>query len=124
MKAASKETEEKWALTAWKLYDVLGVRVDRKSKKLKEIKVKNDRGQESWYGADKFIFFAEAEAYIKQQAAAGAGQNAAQPLLYNPYMGAEIARAADMTAGNMVQKSLEAGEELLRGLADGLKSAT
>lgn len=76
MKAEFKRTRtaDGLPLTFGKMYDVLDVKAGRKAWQLKEIKVKNDLGQERWYSANKFKLFAEAAAFLKEPTA-GAGQS-------------------------------------------------
>lgn len=80
MKAEFKRTRtaDGLPLTFGKMYDVLDVKAGKRPWQLKEIKVKNDLGQERWYSANKFKLFAEAAAFLKEPTAAGAGQSAAQ----------------------------------------------
>ena len=75
MKAEFKRTRtaDGLPLTFGKMYDVLDVKAGKKPWQLKEIKVKNDLGQERWYSANKFKLFAEAAAFLKEPTA-GAGQ--------------------------------------------------
>lgn len=73
MKAEFKRTRtaDGLPLTFGKMYDVLDVKAGRKPWQLKEVKVKNDLGQERWYSANKFKLFAEAAAFLKEPTAAG-----------------------------------------------------
>lgn len=118
MKAEFKKTKtaDGLPLTFGKMYDVLDVKTGKKPWELKEIKVKNDLGQERWYKAYKFILFAEAAAYLNGQAAAGAGQDAAQSATPD---GSQMIREADAAAGYTVQENLKAGEAIVAGIADG-----
>lgn len=63
MKAKFKvtKTNDGLALTFGKTYDVLDWKTGKKPWELKEIKVKNDLGEERWYRAHKFMLFAEAQ---------------------------------------------------------------
>ena len=125
MKAEFKKskTADGLPLTVGKMYDVLDVKTGKRPWELKEIKVKNDLGQESWYKASKFILFAEAAAYLKEPTAAGAGQSAAQsatPDGSQIFMGIDMARGADMTAGLTAREGLEIGKMIAKGYADGI----
>lgn len=110
MKAEFKRirTADGLPLTFGKMYDVLDVKTGRKPWQLKEIKVKNDLGQERWYSTNKFKLFAEAAAFLKEPTAAGAGQSAgrsATPDGKQIYMGIDMAHGTDMWA--VCGKSLE-----------------
>lgn len=113
-------------LTIMKMYYVLDIKMERRGKKgrkITEIKVKNDSGEEMWYDANNFILFAEAAAYLKEPAAAGAGQDAAQsatPDGSQIYAGIDLAKGADMTAGFTAREMVEVGKEIARGLAAGI----
>lgn len=109
MKAEFKRTRtaDGLPLTFGKMYDVLDVKAGRKPWQLKEIKVKNDLGQERWYSANKFKLFAEAAAFLKELTAAGAGQSAGRSATSDGkqiYMGIDAAGGTDMT---VCGKSLE-----------------
>lgn len=119
MKAEFKRTRtaDGLPLTFGKMYDVLDVKAGRKAWQLKEIKVKNDLGQERWYSANKFKLFAEAAAFLKEPTAAGAGQNAAQSATPD---GAQMIRAADAAAGFTALEGLEIGKAIAPGIADGI----
>lgn len=104
-------------LTIGKMYDVLDVKAGRKAWQLKEIKVKNDLGQERWYSANKFKLLAEAAAFLKEPTAAGAGQSAAQSATPD---GAQMIRAADAAAGFTALEGLEIGKAVAAGIADGI----
>lgn len=119
MKAEFKKsrTADGLPLTVGKMYDVLDVKAGKRPWELKEIKVKNDLGQESWYKANKFILFAEAAAYLKEPTAAGAGQSAAQSATPD---GAQMIRAADVAAGFTAREGLEIGKMIAAGYADGI----
>lgn len=141
MKAKFKRTRtaDGLPLTFGKIYDVLEVKADRQTWKLKEIKVKNDLGQERWYNANKFKLFDEAAAFLKEQTAAGAGQSAgrsATPDGKQIYMGIDMAGGTDMTlcgkllemteiervdaaAGYTARQALEIGEAAAAGIAAG-----
>ena len=140
MKAEFKKTRtaDGLPLTFGKMYDVLDVKAGRRPWQLKEIKVKNDLGQERWYSANKFNLLAEAAAYLKEPTVAGAGQSAAQsatPDGKQIYMGIDMAGGTDMTAygkplemtdiekvdaaaGYTAREMLKAGEALMAGIAD------
>ncbi len=140
MKAEFKRTRtaDGLPLTFGKMYDVLDVKAGRKPWQLKEIKVKNDLGQERWYRANKFKLFAEAATFLKEPTAAGVGQSAAQsttPDGKQIYMGIDMVNGTDMTvcgkplemtdiekvdaaAGEMVRKNLEIGKAIVAGIAD------
>lgn len=142
MKAEFKRTRtaDGLPLTFGKMYDVLDVKAGRKAWQLKEIKVKNDLGQERWYSAKKFKLFAEAAAFLKEPTAAGAGQSAgrsATPDGKQIYMGIDVAGGTDMTvcgkslemtdiervdaaAGYTARAALEIGKAAAVGIADGL----
>ncbi len=141
MKAEFKRTRtaDGLPLTFGKMYDVLDVKAGRKPWQLKEIKVKNDLGQERWYSAKKFKLFAEAAAFLKEPTAAGAGQSAgrsATPDGKQIYMGIDVAGGTDMTvcgkslemtdiervdaaAGYTARAALEIGEAAAAGIAEG-----
>ncbi len=93
------------------------MKTGKKPWELKEIKVKNDLGQESWYKANKFILFAEAAAFLKEPTAAGAGQSAAQSATPD---GAQMIQAADAAAGFTAREGLEIGKMIAAGYADGI----
>ena len=118
MKAEFKRirTADGLPLTFGKMYDVLDVKAGRKPWQLKEIKVKNDLGQERWYSANKFKLFAEAAAFLKEPTA-GAGQSAAQSATPD---GAQLIRAADAAAGFTALEGLEIGKAVAAGIADGI----
>lgn len=142
MKAEFKKTRtaDGLPLTVGKMYDVLDVKTGRKPWQLKEIKVKNDLGQESWYSANKFNLLAEAAAYLKEPTAAGAGQSAGQsatPDGKQIYMGIDMAGGTDMTvcgkslemtdiekadaaAGYTARAALKIGEAAAAGIAAGI----
>lgn len=115
MKAEFKRsrTADGLPLTVGKMYDVLDVKAGKRPWELKEIKVKNDLGQESWYKACKFILFDEAAAFLKEPTAAGAGQSATPD-------GAQMMQAVDMAAGFTAQEGLEIGKAIMDGIADGI----
>lgn len=119
MKAEFKKTRtaDGLPLTFGKMYDVLDVKAGRKAWQLKEIKVKNDLGQERWYSANKFKLFAEAAAFLKEPTAAGAGQSAAQSATPD---GAQMIREADAAAGYTAREMLEVGKAAAAGIAAGL----
>ncbi len=119
MKAEFKKmrTVDGLPLTIGKMYDVLDVKAGRKAWQLKEIKVKNDLGQERWYSANKFKLLAEAAAFLKEPTAAGAGQSAAQSATPD---GAQMIRAADAAAGFTALEGLEIGKAVAAGIADGI----
>lgn len=119
MKAEFKKmrTVDGLPLTIGKMYDVLDVKAGRKAWQLKEIKVKNDLGQERWYSANKFKLLAEAAAFLKEPTAAGAGQSAAQSATPD---GAQMIRAADAAAGFTALEGLEIGKAIAAGIADGI----
>lgn len=58
-----------------KLYDV---KEQKRKTREKWILIKNENGQWAWYRERDFILHAEADAYLKEPKAAGAGQDAAQ----------------------------------------------
>ena len=117
MKAEFKRTRtaDGLPLTFGKMYDVLDGKAGRKAWQLKEIKVKNDLGQERWYRANKFKLFAEAAAFLKEPTA-GAGQGAAQSATPD---GAQMIREADAAAGYTARAALEIGEAAAAGIAEG-----
>ncbi|MCM1217242.1 MAG: hypothetical protein NC548_22305 [Lachnospiraceae bacterium] len=119
MKAEFKKTKaaDGLPLTFGKMYDVLDVKAGRKPWQLKEIKVKNDLGQERWYKASKFKLFAEAAAYLREPTAAGAGQGAAQSATPD---GSQMIREADAAAGYTAREMLKVGEAIVAGLQDGI----
>lgn len=119
MKAEFKRirTADGLPLTFGKMYDVLDVKAGRKAWQLKEIKVKNDLGQERWYSANKFKLLAEAAAFLKEPTAAGAGQSAAQSATPD---GEQMIRAADAAAGFTALEGLEIGKAVAAGIADGI----
>ena len=139
MKAEFKRTRtaDGLPLTFGKMYDVLDVKAGRKAWQLKEIKVKNDLGQERWYSANKFKLSAEAAAFLKEPTA-GAGQSvgrSATPDGKQIYMGIDVAGGTDMTvcgksltdidrvdaaAGYTARAALEIGKAAAVGIADGL----
>lgn len=142
MKAEFKKsrTADGLPLTVGKMYDVLDVKAGKRPWELKEIKVKNDLGQECWYSANKFKLFAEAAAFLKEPTAAGAGQSAAQsatPDGKQIYMGIDVAGGTDMTvcgkslemtdiervdaaAGYTARAALEIGKAAAAGIAAGM----
>ena len=142
MKAEFKRTRtaDGLPLTFGKMYDVLDVKAGRKPWQLKEIKVKNDLGQERWYSANKFKLFAEAAAFLKEPTAAGAGQSAGRSVTPDGkqiYMGIDVAGGTDMTvcgkslemtdiervdaaAGYTAREMLEVGKAAAAGIAAGL----
>lgn len=113
-------------LTIMKMYDVLDIKRGERSpkgRKVTKVQVKNDLGQICWYDANNFILFAEATAYMNQPTAAGAGQDAAQsatPDGSQIYVGIDLVKGADMTAGFTAREMVEVGKEIARGLADGI----
>ena len=96
---------------------MLDVKAGKRPWELKEIKVKNDLGQESWYKANKFTLYAEAAAYLKEPTAAGAGQSAAQSATPD---GAQMIREIDALAGFTAREGLEIGEAIAAGIAAGI----
>lgn len=142
MKAEFKRTRtaDGLPLTFGKMYDVLDVKPDKDGWGLKEIKVKNDLGQEHWYSANKFKLLAEAAAFLKEPTAAGAGQSAgrsATPDGKQIYMGIDVAGGTDMTvcgkplemtdiervnaaAGYTARAALEIGKVAAAGIAAGM----
>lgn len=138
MKAEFKRTRtaDGLPLTFGKMYDVLDVKAGRRPWQLKEIKVKNDLGQERWYSANKFKLFAEAAAFLKKPMAAGAGQSAT-PDGKQIYMGIDMAHGTDMAvcgksiemtdiekidaaAGLTAREGLEIGKAFAAGIAAGI----
>lgn len=119
MKAEFKKTRtaEGLPLTFGKMFDVLDVKAGRRPWQLKEIKVKNDLGQERWCSANKFKLFAEAAAYLKEPTAAGAGQGAAQSATPD---GAQMIQTADIAAGLTAREGLEIGKAFAAGIAAGI----
>lgn len=119
MKAEFKRTKttDGLPLTFGKMYDVLDVKAGRQAYQLKEIKVKNDLGQERWYKANNFILLAEAAAYLKEPTAAGAGQGAAQSATPD---GSQMIREIDAAAGFTAREGLEIGKAIVAGLQEGL----
>lgn len=119
MKAEFKRTKttDGIPLTFGKMYDVLDVKAGKKTWQLKEIKVKNDLGQERWYNANKFKLFAEATAFLKEPTAADAGQSAAQSA--TPDM-AQIIQEIDAAAGFTEREGLEIGKAIAAGIADAI----
>lgn len=119
MKAEFKRTKttDGLPLTFGKMYDVLDVKAGRRAYQLKEIKVKNDLGQEQWYKANNFTLFAEAAAYLKEPTAAGAGQGAAQSATPD---GSQMTREIDAAAGFTAREGLEIGKAIVAGLQEGL----
>ncbi|MBD5504109.1 MAG: hypothetical protein HDR09_20170 [Lachnospiraceae bacterium] len=90
---------------------------------VKKIKIKNDLGKECWYAANKFKLFMEAAAYLKEPAAAGAGQDAARsatPDGSHVYIGIDMAQGADMTVGLTAKQVEEIGKLLVKGFRDGI----
>lgn len=123
MKAEFKKlrTADGLPLTFGKMYEVLSLKIGRQGQ-LKKIKIKNDLGQECWYNVNKFKLYAEAAEYVKEQAAAGAGQPAAQsatPDGSKIFAGIDMANGADMTAGLTAREITEIGKEVARGFANG-----
>ena len=118
MKAEFKKTRtaDGLPLTFGKMYDVLDVKTGKRPWELKEIKVKNDLGQERWYNANKFKLFAEAAAFLKEPTA-GAGQSAAQSATPD---GAQMIQEADAAAGYTARAALKIGEAAAAGVAAGL----
>lgn len=118
MKAELKKsrTADVLPLTVGKMYDVLDVKVGKRPWQLKEIKVKNDLGQERWYNANKFKLLAEAAANLKEPTAAGAGQSAAQSTTPE---GAQMIWEADTAAGYTARAALEIGEAAAAGIVEG-----
>ncbi len=119
MKAEFKRTKtaDGLPLTFGKMYDVLDVKAGRRAYQLKEIKVKNDLGQERWYSANKFKLFAEASAFLKEKAAAGAGQDAAQSATPD---GSQMIKEIDAAAGFTAREGLEIGKAIAAEIADGI----
>lgn len=119
MKAEFKRTRtaDGLPLTFGKMYDVLDTKTGKRPWQLKEIKVKNDLGQERWYNAKKFNLLAEATAYLNDQAAAGAGQSAEQSATPD---GAQMIQEADAAAGYTAQEMLKVGEAIAAGIADAI----
>ena len=111
MKAEFKKTRtaDGLPLTFGKMYDVLDVKAGKRPWQLKEIKVKNDLGQERWYSANKFNLFAEAAAFLKEQTAAGAGQSAAQSATAREGLEIGKAFAAGIAAGIAETQNLNYG---------------
>lgn len=142
MKAEFKKTRttDGLPLTFGKMYDVLDAKTGKRPWELKEIKVKNDLGQERWYSANKFNLLAEAAAFLKEPTAAGAGQSVgrrATPDGKQIYMGIDVAGGTDMTvygkslemtdiervdaaAGYTARAALEIREAVADGFAAGL----
>ncbi len=119
MKAEFKKsrTADGLPLTIGKMYDVLDVKAGKRPWELKEIKVKNDLGRESWYKANKFTLFAEAAAFLKEPTAAGAGQSAVQSATPD---GAQMIRAVEAAAGLTARQAIEMGEQAMKGFIDGI----
>ena len=117
------KTADGLALTFGKMYKVIDLKTGSRRGQVKEIKIKNDLGCESWYKANKFILFAEAAAYLKEPAAAGAGQGAAQsatPDGSQIFVETAMMYEADRAAGITAREIAEIGKEIAKGLADGL----
>lgn len=109
MKAEFKKTKtaDGLPLTFGKMYDVLDCK-----NQLKEIKVKNDLGQERWYKENKFVLFAESAEFLKEPMAAGVAQSATPD-------GAQLIREADAAAGRTARGMLKGGEAIIKGIEDG-----
>lgn len=118
MKAEFKKsrTADGLPLTVGKMYDVLDVKAGKRPWELKEIKVKNDLGQERWYKANNFILLAEAAAYLKEPTVAGAGQGSAQSATPD---GSQMIREIDAAAGFTAREGLENGKAIVAGLQEG-----
>lgn len=121
------------------MYDVLGAKAGKRPWELKEIKVKNDLGQERWYGANKFNLLEDSAAVLKEYTVAGAEQRAAQsatPDGKQIYMGTGMVHGTDIAicgksiemtdiektdaaAGYMVREELKARKAAAEGIADG-----
>ncbi|MBD5498034.1 MAG: hypothetical protein HDR11_09780 [Lachnospiraceae bacterium] len=124
MKARFKRTKtsDGLPLLAGKMYNVLDVKRG-KDGAIEKIRVKNEKGEEEWYKANKFLLFAEAERYIDQTA-----DNMAQQLTASRHIGIDLASGADMmnyidmTAASMAKKQIEigkaVGEAFIKGLMD------
>lgn len=111
-----KKLESVDCLTLGKMYDVLDIKMCRtKIDRVEKVKIKNDSGKESWYTADKFILHAEAAGYLSN-AAAGAGENAAQSATPDWVQMIQAADAAGFTA----REALEIGKEFTEGFAKGI----
>lgn len=71
---------------------------------IKEVKIKNDLGQEQWYKASMFKLLNENVAFLKGPAAAGVEQSAAQMMQgkieagKQIYVGIDMANGTDQTA--------------------------
>lgn len=118
MKAEFKRTKtaDGFPLTFGKVYDVLDYKTGRRAYQLKEIKVKDDLGQERWYKASKFKLFAEASAFLKEPMAADAGKDAAQSATPD---GSQMIKEIDAAAGFTAREGLEIGKTIAAGIADG-----
>lgn len=104
-------------LTFGKMYDVLDITTHRtKIGVVEKIKIKNDSGKESWYTAGKFILHAEAAAYLSN-AAAGAGENAAQSATPD---GSQVFIGIDIAAGRVAREIRGAEKNVMEGLQVGM----
>lgn len=100
------KTADGLPLTFRKMYDVLDVKTDGKQQ-LKEIKVKNDLGQECWYRANKFICMGIDMA------------NGADMTVCDKPLEMTDIEKVDAAAGYVVRENLKSGKAILAGIADG-----
>ncbi len=119
MKAEFKKsrTADGLPLTFGKMYGVLDYKTGRRAYQLKEIKVKNDLGQERWYNANKFKLFAEASAFLKEKAAVPHSFPAAQSATPD---GSQMIKEIDAAAGFTAREGVEIGKAVAAGIADGI----
>ena len=135
MKAEFKRTRttDGLPLTFGKKYDVLEIKTEKRPWVIKEVKVKNDLGQEQWYKASKFKLLAEAAKFLNEPAAAGAGKSAgrsATPDGKQIYMGINTPGGVDMkVCGKSLEMAdiervtaaaLKIGETVETGIAAGM----
>lgn len=111
---------------------MLEIKTEKRTWVIKEVKVKNDLGEEQWYKASNFIFFAETAKFLEEPVTAGAGQKAgrratpdgAQMMRKNLeagkqiYIGIDIANSTDQTAGFRNGAMLPLGKTIEKELAD------
>ena len=122
MKARFKRTRtsDGLPLLAGKIYDVLDIKCGR-DRDIEKIRVKNEKGEEEWYKANKFLLFGEAAEHVSKNA-----DEIAQQMESLLHVGIDFAKGADMTqyidltAAKMSKNQTRSGKAVIKGLMDGL----
>lgn len=116
MKARFKRTRtsDGIPLLAGKIYDVLDIKCGR-DRDIEKIRVKNEKGEEEWYKANKFLLFGEAAEHVSKNV-----DEITQHVGIDFAKGADMTQYIDLTAAEMAKNQIESGKAVIKGLMDGL----